>query len=122
MPVYCWSCCGQELSTVRPMSADTMTKLCPVCGEQARRVFSSPGVSVFLEHFSIATGQMVRSQADLKAQLKKASDEATERTGIPHNYVPVDIPKPVEGPGTESQARRHRELGTPGYERKKGYF
>lgn len=121
MPVYCFACCGEELSTVRPMSADTMTKLCPVCGEQARRLFSVPSAPVFEEHYSIATGQMVRSDKDFKQQLKKASDEATERTGIPHNYVPTEI-RPIEGPGTESQAKRHRELGTPGFERRKSYF
>lgn len=122
MPVYEFACCGEDLSTVRSMTADTMTKFCPNCGEQAQRVFSVPGVSIFTEHFSPATGQMVKSQSDFKSQLKRASEEATERTGVPHNYVPVELTKPVEGPGTDEQARKHRDLGTPGWERKKLYL
>lgn len=123
MPVYeFWCRCSrEELSTVRSMSQDTMTKVCPNCGELAQRRFSVPSAPVFEEHFSIATGQMVTSEQDFKRQLKRASDEATEKTGIPHNFVPTEV-KPMEGPGTESQARRQRELGTPGFQRKQNYF
>lgn len=122
MPVYEFGCdCGQDSSTVRSMTGETMIKYCPRCGEEMGRRFSSPAFHRFEEHVSPATGKPVTSMKNFKEQLKIASAEATERTGIPHNFVPTEV-KPQEGPGTDSQARAHRARGTPGFERKKLYL
>lgn len=123
MPLYDFTCgCGQESSTARGMDGNTMDKTCPTCGEDMSRRFSSFGFKRFQEHYSPATGQHVSSEREFKDQLKRASEEATKKTGIPHNFVPVDLDKPKEGPGTDEQARAHRKRGTPGFERKTMYF
>lgn len=122
MPIYEFACsCDQFSSTQRGMDGNTMDKSCPRCGENMSRVFSSPAFHRFEEHVSPATGKPVGSMKQFKEQLRVASAEATERTGIPHNFVPTEV-KPQEGPGTEEQARVHRKLGTPGFERKRDYF
>lgn len=121
MPIYEWRCdCGEESSTSRSFTANTQDKVCPNCGEPMNRRYGAQ-FHRFEEHVSPATGQVVGSQRQFREQLKRASEEATRNTGIPHNFVPMEIEKPKEGPGTESQAKKHRELGTPGFERKRSY-
>lgn len=122
MPLYEFVCnCGNASSTQRGMDANTMDKSCPHCGEDMSRIFSSPAFHRFETHFSQVTGQEVGSMKQFKQQLKRAGEEQTARDGIPRNYVPTEV-KPVEGPGTDSQARVQRERGTPGFERKRLYF
>jgi hypothetical protein len=41
--------------------------------------------------FSPATGTYVSGNRNLREQFKIASAQATERTGIPHNFQPVDM-------------------------------
>jgi len=41
--------------------------------------------------FSPATGTYVSGNRNLREQFKIASEQATERTGIPHNFQPVDM-------------------------------
>lgn len=122
MPLYLFACpCSQESSTHRPMTGNTMDKTCPNCGEPMNRRFTPPGFKTFREHYSAAVGKVVSSDREFREDLKRASEEASIKTGIPHNFVPVDLEKPKEGPGTEEQARKHRDLGTPGFERKRSY-
>lgn len=123
MPLYEFACpaCSEESTTSRSVEVNTTDKTCPVCGEAMNRRFSSPGFARFTEHVSPATGLPVSSPQEFREQLKRASAEATERTGVEHNFVPSEITH-KEGPGTDEQARKHRELGTPGFERKKSFF
>lgn len=116
MPIYEHRCeCGRETTTSRPMNADTMSKFCPECGEAMQRLWSAPAVHRFVEHFSQATGQEVGSQRQFREQLKRASEEATIRTGIPHNYVPVDLRDKaatgVTDAGMEATHKAHRDQG-----------
>lgn len=53
-----------------------------------RYSFYSP--TAFQPHFNHAVGQYVRTKAEFSDALKVLSDKQTARTGIPHNYVPVD--------------------------------
>lgn len=43
------------------------------------------------EHFNNAVGAPVSDMGRFKALLRQRSDEATERTGIEHRFVPVDM-------------------------------
>lgn len=54
------------------------------------------------DHLSPTTGQYVRNERDFKDQLKAISDAATERTGIPHNYVPTD-PRDMKANGVTEE-------------------
>jgi len=62
---------------------------CLECEEPLKRVFSFDFPQMVHEHFSVATGSVVRGAKDFKSQLKAASEAATARTGIPHNYEPM---------------------------------
>jgi putative FmdB family regulatory protein len=123
MPLYDFRCpsCFEESTTSRSVEVNTTDKTCPSCGESMDRRFSSPAFHRFTEHYSPATGQFVSSPQDFREQLKRASAEATEKTGVYHNFVPTELTR-KEGPGTEEQAKKHRDLGTPGFERKKTFF
>lgn len=52
-----------------------------------KRVYSFYVERSFVPHFNMSVGKFVNSQSDFNDALKVASDEATERTGIYHNYV-----------------------------------
>lgn len=96
------------------MTDDTQTKLHESCGLQARRVFEPFGFHRFPEHFNHSVGKPVSSSKQFTQELRRASEEATERTGVPHDYQPVH-PSEVQpaggGVGLDKTARRHRELG-----------
>lgn len=123
MPIYEFeSPCGAFLSTSRPMNEDTLHKTCECCGLEARRVFSDFAFHRFTPHYSPAVGKPVSSQKEFREDLKRASEEATLRTGMPHDFQPIDIrdhpPKNMEA--LEVTHRKHRELGWT--ERKASYF
>lgn len=123
MPLYDFLCgCGQESSTARGMEGNTLDKVCPNCGEPMARRFSQFGFKRFQEHYSPAVGKVVSSERGFRDDLKRASEEATQRTGIPHSFVPVELEGPKEGPGTDEQAREMRKRGVPGWESKRSYF
>lgn len=106
------------------MCDDTLYKVCPECGSVMERRFTPFAFHRFQEHFNPTVGKVVTSKRSFADELKRAGEEQTARTGIPNNYVPVEIgdmePKNLDG--LEAQNRRHRELGTPGFERKKSFF
>jgi hypothetical protein len=43
------------------------------------------------EHFNVSTGQFVNNEQQFADQLKIKSEEASLRTGMDHNFVPVDV-------------------------------
>lgn len=55
-----------------------------------RRVFSFNVQPAMQEHFNPSVGTVVSSKRQHADLLKRQSEAATIRTGIPHNYVPVD--------------------------------
>lgn len=123
-PVYEFeSPCGAMLSTCRPMTANTQTKTCPCCDLEARRVYGSFSFRRFQEHFNPAVGKVVSSEKEFRDDLKKASEEATRKTGIVHNFVPMEHPKPdPDAPGMAEQARVRRAMGDPRFARKRSFF
>lgn len=91
MPVYVFRCteCGQEVQALRALG-DTHLPLCPVCQTITRRVFTPPAVKLFREHFNHLTHSLTSSWSQHKRNLKEAGEKLTERTGIPHSYVPME--------------------------------
>jgi len=43
------------------------------------------------EHFNVAVGRPVSSSKQFADELKRKSEEASLRTGMDHNFVPVDV-------------------------------
>lgn len=60
------------------------------CPGRLKRVFSFTSPPMLHEHFNQTTGQVVSSHRQFRDQLKRASDEATAKTGIVHSFVPAD--------------------------------
>lgn len=66
-----------------------------------RRDYSSIAVSKsFKPHFNHSVGKYVRNNAEFRSELSRASDRASERTGIDHNYKPIDA---GDRPGVTSE-------------------
>lgn len=94
MPIYEYRCVGcgrewQETLTIERYSQIPAPD-CPKCDISMSRVFSFNVKPVMQEHMNRTTGQLVSSERQFKDQLKRQSEEATIRTGLEHNFVPVD--------------------------------
>ena len=59
------------------------------CGSPYKRVYSFQAVRPMPEHFNLAAGTFVRTERELNDVYKRKSDEASERTGILHEFQPV---------------------------------
>jgi hypothetical protein len=80
-----------------------------------RRVYSFRPGKVTHEHFNHTVGKVISDPKQFKSELARKSAEMTERTGIPHNYVPVDLNDKeslrVSEEGMDSTLRRQTETG-----------
>ena len=97
--------CTQVTSGVDPL----------VCGLVSKRRWSLAIQTGMPTHYNQALGKEVSSQRQVKEGLKIASEEATERTGIDHDFQPVDL-RDKEGlgvteEGMEATNRVKRDLG-----------
>lgn len=91
--------------------ADTIP--CP-CGGTARRRWSVSFHRSMPEHFNHSVGRYVSNESDFSDALKQKSEEATEKTGIPHNFAPVDLTDTATLGVTEDMPRqRARTIYTP---------
>lgn len=103
---YDEKCAGQSLA-------------CPACMGvgMLRRIYTVPPIRHALEgHFNIAAGQYVSGKRELEDAFKRKSDEATARTGIPHQFAPIDYRDPVLGDhheGLEETNRKRHDAGLP---------
>jgi len=100
MAVYEFKCdgCGRFFSWEASIDAYELIRDQPVrdieCSENGvfRRTYTGFSFTMPLaDGFSPATGTYVSGNRNLKEQFKIASEQATERTGIPHNFQPVDM-------------------------------
>lgn len=94
MPTYEYTCkpCQTVMpvvSTIADFDPDREV-FCVHCNQPMGRRFSMSFVPPMPGHFNNALGRYVSGERDFDDGLKRASDEATERNGIPHNYVKVD--------------------------------
>lgn len=61
------------------------------CPGILKRDYSSVNFApVMHSHFNHSVGKPISDMKQFTDALKRKSDEATERTGIPHNFVPAD--------------------------------
>jgi DNA-directed RNA polymerase subunit RPC12/RpoP len=87
-PSFEYQCdsCGTILSLQR---GDRIS--CPNCGLTAKRRFSFNRQSMFQDHYNNAVGRYVTNDRQFRDELKKGAEAATQRTGLEHNYEPVDV-------------------------------
>lgn len=85
------------------------------CNGMIRRVFSFSIKPTTPDHYNRSVGQYVTGDRQLRDAMKQQSDIATERTGIEHNFVPIDSrDKEALGVTSEGLAAtydRRKELG-----------
>lgn len=87
MPIYEFKC--RQCHTVVHTQARIWSEPCD-CGGEIKRVFGFAFKRPMPEHFNTAVGHEVGSERALRNELRVLSDQASARTGIPHNFVPVD--------------------------------
>ena len=82
------------------------------CLGALKRVYSISFTRPFAEHFNHTVGKPVSSQQQFADELKRASEEASLRTGVEHRYVPTD-PSMLGATqeGMESTYRQQRSAG-----------
>ncbi len=124
MPIYEYRCnqCGNATSVTYDIATyEVMKNRPPLCacqipgGHPMVRVFSFAIKPTMVEHLNHTTGQVVSSERQFRDQLKRQSEEATIRTGIEHNFVPVDRQDKetlgVTAEGLDATYNRRKQLG-----------
>jgi hypothetical protein len=100
MPSYEWRCTNPKVHhrMVFTMSIseyeeqfEGMAALCRECQYPLVRIFSFAPKRMMHEHFNLSSGTVVSDHKQFRDDLKRASERATLRTGIPHDYQPVDL-------------------------------
>lgn len=119
MPTYKFQCpeCGVLYRETLPVTQRDVDLTCDSCPDAPflERVFSFAYKSPLQEHFNVSTGSYVTSERTLKDEMKRASDERSERLGFDHSFTPVD-PRETEAlgvteEGLDSTRRREVEEG-----------
>jgi hypothetical protein len=100
MPAYEFRCqnCGVRLIRYIDLAGDDErtawnrgTQPCPDCSHgHMKRVWGFRQAPMMHEHWNASVGKPISSMKQFKDELRRASDEKTERTGIVHDFVPVD--------------------------------
>lgn len=129
MPIYEFVCknCGKEVSvalsiteyTDGPYSKrDSIERKCEVCGVQTARHFTTPSIKLPMpDHYNRSAGTYVTGERQLRDEFKRKSEAATIRTGVEHNFVPIDYSDRkalgVTDQGLDATYNRRKELGMP---------
>lgn len=104
MPQYEYRCdgCKTPYTIVDSMEGDTkaefdrglMAHIMPdgsVCG-MFKRDFSSVHIApVMQEHMNATVGKPISDMGQFKRELREAGEKLEERTGVPHDFQPVDL-------------------------------
>ena len=84
MPVYAFACawCG-PFELTRPMAQAAMPAQCPECGEEARRVFSPPGLALL--------ARPMRRALDREEKSAHEPEVTSTKRGrpLPHSHGPA---------------------------------
>jgi putative FmdB family regulatory protein len=65
MPVYAFSCAGcGDFDVTRPMDQAAAPAPCPVCGTEARRMFTAPGLALLARPMRRALDMEEKSAAE----------------------------------------------------------
>lgn len=88
MPQYQFRCdsCGNSYMVAHRSSVPP----CPTCGTHPRRVWAFTHSNSMPEHFNNAVGDFVTNKQQFYDGLKRQSEEHTIRTGVEHDYQPID--------------------------------
>lgn len=91
MAIYAYRCRGCGLSIDVPDYRAADFGDCPDCTGILKRDYSSIQLApVMQEHFNPSVGKPISDRRKFDDELKRASEAAWERTGIPHNFVQVE--------------------------------
>jgi predicted nucleic acid-binding Zn ribbon protein len=122
MARYGYRCprCGNELTIRLPIEDydPSLPVLCTRCGDTCRRTYQPLPFRLPTEgHWNQSVGRYVSGDREFRDELRRASDAATERTGIPHDYKPID-PRDTEalgvtGEGLGETQKRRQDEGKP---------
>jgi hypothetical protein len=86
---YSYLCDSCGLECISETRGDRLR--CLHCGANgARRRFGFRITAPFQDHYNTTVGAHVTNKRDFADKLKVAAAEQTKRTGIFHDYVPVD--------------------------------
>lgn len=105
--IYLYECreCGQQFhSKIRgdiAMRADGQAVFC--CDKPVKRRYQLAVQRPMHDHYNPTTGTVIGSDRQFREELKAMSDKATLKTGIEHNYEPID-PELARRTVEESQA------------------
>lgn len=114
MPMYEYRCrvCGH--STLHKEQL-TETPVCHCKEGLLQRVWSFSFNKPMQPHFNSSVGKYVSNDNQFKDELKRKSEEATLRTGVEHNYQPIDIADReslgVTDEGLDATMRRQTDTG-----------
>lgn len=92
--IYLYECrtCGQQFhSKIRgdfAVSADGVHVYC--CHERVKRRYQLAVQRPMHDHYNPTTGTVIGSDRQFREELKQMSEVATQKTGIEHNYEPID--------------------------------
>lgn len=131
MPVYEYRCplCGSEGQQLRNMHDNGPLPLCPTCGTQMCRKYSTFAIKPSMPaHFNQSVGSFVTNERNFADELKRASEAASAPRQVfdadgesiiitppEHNFVPVDPHDKerlgVTDDGMEETYRRLRNEG-----------
>lgn len=129
MPAYDYRCtaCGLVKEVVcmsgAPLKAhlDQNAEPCPreMCSGTLKRRYSFRQTAPFEPHYNVSQGAYVSSRRELEDNARRASEAATARTGVDHDFTVRDAW--VEGrdafgagdEGLEESNQRRREEGLP---------
>jgi hypothetical protein len=116
MPFYEYKC--PECKLISTKTENDLQLPCSVCGYHSlKRLFSFMIKPSMPAHYNQSVGRYVTGERDFKDELKRASDRATEETGIPHSYVPVDLhDSDTFGANEEGMSAHHDRLRAEGKE------
>lgn len=122
MPLYEYECrsCGRTALSQERYSKDQLTSAdtaCPNCLATGsfKRIFGFAFKRPMQEHFNNSVGKVIRTDAQLKSEFARLSDEAEKYTGNPHKFVPIDPhDKEALGVTDEGLASTHDKLVAEG--------
>lgn len=91
MPVYDYVCKGGCGSHFQWATREGHRTRCPACETgTVMRQWGFRMAPVMHAHLNHTTGTVVSDPRQFERDLRRKSEEMSERTGIPHNYVPAD--------------------------------
>lgn len=129
MPTYEYRCgCRTKHLTVDPDDPtkalyDSKQMTCSSCAEPFRRRFGFSTPAMMHEHYNASLGRVVSSRREMREAAKVASAEATERTGILHDFQPVDLRDPSVAPDSDDGLQsQHDRAVVEGRKESKGRF